>query len=375
MRGNDPLIEVLERNHDLIVKQQVLVLGEINSPQLMKLLVPTASATVVTDNYVTATNLAAVMGQRLGHSCFEVASYKHIKVIYAAASDPRLPEEIGPVERVLVFVAKTKTLNQHLLYTLQHKFHTNNTPAKITLIGANDAGGKSADGLVKGVASVYKHDSARKCTVFEGSFDHYEASGVGLKDCKLPKEVTVDGLTLSQEPGLFSQGELDGGTALLLKAVKDDLTNPEGPILDLGCGSGVIGLTLAKMGCDHVVCTDISATALYATQRNAKHNQLEVTTLACDMLPSAEQLTELHLPQSKFKYIVTNPPFHQGIARSLKETQAMIAAAPQSLCADGALYLVGNTCLNYGANLREAFAQVKELIATPKFTVFKATLA
>ena len=206
MRGNDPLIEVLERNHDLIVKQQVLVLGEINSPQLMKLLVPTASATVVTDNYVTATNLAAVMGQRLGHSCFEVASYKHIKVIYAAASDPRLPEEIGPVERVLIFVAKTKTLNQHLLYTLQHKFHANNTPAKITLIGANDAGGKSADGLVKGVASVYKHDSARKCTVFEGSFDHYEASGVGLKDCKLPKDVTVDGLTLSQEPGLFSQG-------------------------------------------------------------------------------------------------------------------------------------------------------------------------
>ena len=296
-------------------------------------------------------------------------------MIYAAASDPRLPEEIGPVERVLVFVAKTKTLNQHLLYTLQHKFHANNTPAKITLIGANDAGGKSADGLVKGVASVYKHDSARKCTVFEGSFDHYEASGVGLKDCKLPKDVTVDGLTLSQEPGLFSQGELDGGTALLLKAVKDDLTNPEGPILDLGCGSGVIGLSLAKMGCDHVVCTDISATALYATQRNAERNQLEVTTLACDMLPSTELLTELHLPQSKFKYIVTNPPFHQGIARSLKETQAMIAAAPQSLSADGALYLVGNTCLNYGANLREAFAQVKELIATPKFTVFKATLA
>ena len=367
MRGNDPLIEVLERNHDLIVKQQVLVLGEINSPQLMKLLVPTASATVVTDNYVTATNLAAVMGQRLGHSCFEVASYKHIKVIYAAASDPRLPEEIGPVERVLVFVAKTKTLNQHLLYTLQHKFHANNTPAKITLIGANDAGGKSADGLVKGVASVYKHDSARKCTVFEGSFDHYEANGVGLKDCKLPKEVTVDGLILSQEPGLFSQGELDGGTALLLKAIKDDLKTPEGPVLDLGCGSGVIGLSLAKMGCDHVVCTDISATALYATQRNAKRNQLEVTTLACDMLPSTELLTELHLPQSKFKYIVTNPPFHQGIARS--------AAAPQSLCADGALYLVGNTCLNYGANLREAFAQVQELIATPKFTVFKATLA
>ena len=74
MRGNDPLIEVLERNHELILQQRVLVIGEINSPQLMKLLVGTTSAVVVTDNYVTATALAAVMGQRLGHSCFGSSS-------------------------------------------------------------------------------------------------------------------------------------------------------------------------------------------------------------------------------------------------------------------------------------------------------------
>ena len=371
MRGNDPLIEVLERNHELILQQHVLVIGEINSPQLMKLLVGTTSAVVVTDNYVTATALAAVMGQRLGHSCFEVASYKHLKVIFAAASDPRLSAEIGPIERMLVFVTKTKSLNQHMLFALQGQFHADQHPAKVTLIGSNDSGGKSADRLVKDVATVYKHDSARKCTVFDGSFNHYD-HGVGLRDCKQLQPVTVNGLTLAQEPGLFSQGELDGGTALLLQALAD--LPPEqlrGQVLDLGCGSGVLGLSLAAKGAAHVCCTDISATALYATAHNAQAHNLNVTTLACDMLPSAELLAAAQL-EPKFKLIVTNPPFHQGIARSLQETQAMIAAAPQYLSSDGALYLVGNTCLNYGANLREAFAHVTERIATPKFTVYQA---
>lgn len=376
MKGNDPLIEVLTRNHDLIVGARVLILGEINSPQLMQLLAPTQSAVVLCDHYGAACAMAAVMGKRLGTSSFETACYKHIKVIFAAASDERILEEIGPLDRVVVFVSKTKSLNQHTLFALQRKFQHEGTPAQITLIGSNDGGGKSADKLVSAVADVYKHDSARKCTVFNGTFRHYdENQGVGLTDCKRLSAVTVGALTLEQEPGLFSQGELDGGSALLLKALSADLAGPEsisGPILDLGCGSGVLGLTLAAQGYGPILCTDISATALYATEHNAQRHGLSIHTLACDMLPAPELLTQLAQP--KFQLIVTNPPFHQGIARSLKETQAMIAAAPHSLTTDGALYLVGNTCLNYGADLKAAFAQVKELIATPKFTVYKATL-
>lgn len=376
MKGNDPLIEVLTRNQDLIAGQNVLVLGEIHSPQLMNLLVGTKSAVVLTDNYITACAFSAVMNQRLGHSCLEQASYKHIKVIFGAASDQRILAQIGAIDRVLVFVSKTKSLNQHTLWALQQKFHYDGVPARIALIGSNDGGGKSADSLVKGVATVHKHDTARKCTVFEGSFDHYE-KGVGLNDCKKLRDVAVNGLTLAQEPGLFSQGELDGGTALLLEAIRDDLHPTDAqlnaPVLDLGCGSGVIGLTLAAGGFTQVLCTDISATALYATERNAAQNQLKVTTCACDMLPSPQLMAELKQPQSKFEFIVTNPPFHQGLNRSLLKTQAMIAQSPERLSATGALYLVGNTCLNYGADLALAFNNVYELIATPKFTVYKAT--
>ena len=53
----------------------------------------------------------------------------------------------------------------------------------------------------------------------------------------------------------------------------------------------------------------------------------------------------------------------------------MIAHAPEYLSANGALYLVGNTCLHYEQALEQAFKRVEVLYSTTKFTVFKAQMA
>jgi len=72
--------------------------------------------------------------------------------------------------------------------------------------------------------------------------------------------------------GLFSPKEIDGGTKLLVNSLKLD---PKDDNLDLGCGYGAVGLTMALLspkGKTHLVDKDFVAVE-YA-QRNAEINAL-----------------------------------------------------------------------------------------------------
>ena len=395
MKADDPLVEVFERNRDHWEHKKVLIAGHITSMQLLPQLIGTTQAYVLSENYETAQGLSAMMGVKLGHHDFEYAQKKHVTVIFGAADDSRVHELIDEVEVLVLFLSKTKSLSQNLLYCLQDKLAAN---GKILLIGSNAIGGKSGDGLIKYAADVYKIDTARKCTVFLGSLN----DGQKLKSAPALKDVLFGGLTLKQAQGIFSQGELDQGTKLLLNAMHHDLsgqspcadakdlpdlsdsklTELDAPvvplshaILDVGCGSGIIGLSLAARGFKQVVCSDISATALNCTVANAQLNGLTIDTLATNMLPTQAELeaNNINIPSGKFNIIATNPPFHQGVNRTTSQTLDMIAKAKNSLTSDGVLYLVGNACLHYEEPLAEAFTKVQVLAKTTKFVVYKAS--
>src|SRR5882762_9382555 len=70
--------------------------------------------------------------------------------------------------------------------------------------------------------------------------------------------------------GLFSPEKIDEGTSLLLKHVD---VEQDSKILDLGCGYGAIGITLAKLaprGNIHMVDKDFVAVGY--SRKNAKAN-------------------------------------------------------------------------------------------------------
>ena len=50
-------------------------------------------------------------------------------------------------------------------------------------------------------------------------------------------------LTFRTDAGVFSRGEVDAGTKLLLEALPEEM---DGEILDLGCGWGIIGISIAR---------------------------------------------------------------------------------------------------------------------------------
>ncbi len=62
-------------------------------------------------------------------------------------------------------------------------------------------------------------------------------------------------------------------------------------VLDMGTGSGIIGILLAKGGAEHVLCVDISPDALSVARRNARALSVEdrIDFVASDLFSSVRQ--------------------------------------------------------------------------------------
>jgi release factor glutamine methyltransferase len=78
----------------------------------------------------------------------------------------------------------------------------------------------------------------------------------------------------------------------------------DGPLLDLCCGSGVIGIVLALELQKKVVAADLSRQALVVAQQNARRHGVEglVDFVQADLLSSM-------LPGNRFSLVVANPPY------------------------------------------------------------------
>jgi ribosomal protein L11 methyltransferase len=81
-----------------------------------------------------------------------------------------------------------------------------------------------------------------------------------------PGEIVID-----LDPGMaFGTGQ-HPTTRLCLAAI-EELLQPGMDVLDLGCGSGILSLAAAKLGCRSVLALDTEAVAVDATRANALAN-------------------------------------------------------------------------------------------------------
>ncbi len=169
--------------------------------------------------------------------------------------------------------------------------------------------------------------------------------------------------TFTSDIGVFSKNEVDFGSRFLI----EQFTAPDvaGDILDLGCGYGPIGITIADRYKErHIFMIDINERAVELAKRNAAQNAVEnITCIPSDKLSAVKNRT--------FAAVVTNPPIRAG----KQVVHEMFIQAERVIEHGGALWVVIQK--KQGApsakkKLEEIFQQVHTVAKRKGYYLFQA---
>lgn len=157
---------------------------------------------------------------------------------------------------------------------------------------------------------------------------HYYTNNTDLESNPSTIEYRINNLTLNftTDNGVFSKQRVDYGTRVLLKNYINQDNHLK--VLDVGCGYGVIGVTLKslypKMDLDMI---DVNERALSLTKLNAQNNNVSVNSFLSN---SFEAVT------NNYDLILTNPPIRAG----KKVVMDIITNSFSHLNVDGELWVV-----------------------------------
>ena len=173
-------------------------------------------------------------------------------------------------------------------------------------------------------------------------------------------------LTLFSRPGVFSWDHLDEATSILADAMT---VNPGERVLDLGCGTGPLGIVASRLSLGApVTLLDADAEAVRSAERSVKAAGIEnARVLTSDIADAVLDET--------FDVVVTNPPFHIGKSTDLDVPLQFIEDAWAVLADRGRLYLVANRTLPYERAIFQRFGNIETVHDGRRFKVLSAVRA
>lgn len=201
---------------------------------------------------------------------------------------------------------------------------------RLWLAGANDEGIRSARSRLEEVfADVEDVDARKHCRVYLASGPRPDLRGAPEPWLEAFEE---GGLRWQAWPGTFAHGRIDDGSALLISTLPQ-IAGWEGDplrrVLDLGCGVGILGLAIRRLRRDAALdLVDHDALALDAALRN---------------LPGASGWVSDGLaryPGSDLPLVVSNPPFHTGVATALDLPARLMGETASRLARGGSVVAV-----------------------------------
>ncbi|EEG5252955.1 TPA: 23S rRNA (guanine(1835)-N(2))-methyltransferase RlmG [Salmonella enterica subsp. enterica serovar Typhi] len=174
------------------------------------------------------------------------------------------------------------------------------------------------------------------------------------------------GWTIHNYANVFSRTGLDIGARFFMQHLPENL---DGEIVDLGCGNGVIGLSLlAKNPQANVVFVDESPMAVDSSRLNVETNLPEAFERCEFMINNALSGVE----PFRFNAVFCNPPFHQKHALTDNIAWEMFHHARRCLKINGELYIVANRHLDYFHKLKKIFGNCATIATNNKFVILKA---
>lgn len=330
--------QIAQRQIDFFADKHVLVAGEAEDLFPVELAKHCQSVEVFTTNY--------------GYYR-QLADHENIRCHFGAELTAQ-----SQADMVLLYWPKAKAEAQYLLAMLMSKLGTN---TEICVVGENRSGVKSIEKMFKPYGKIKKYDSARRCSFYWGLCEEI-ADEFDLKAWFKTYTLNVNQhqVTIKSLPGVFSHGEFDVGSQLLV----DNLPKLKGKVLDFGCGAGVLGtiMLMNNPDIDLEMC-DISALAVASSQATLAANQLQGKVYASDVYSDT---------QDNYQFIISNPPFHAGLDTSYSATETLLEQAPSKLSKNGELMIVANSFLRYPPIIEQAFGQCHVTAKTNKFAIYHA---
>lgn len=242
--------------------------------------------------------------------------------------------------------------------------------ARLVLIGEKKEGIGGAVKQFREVASdAAKVDSARHCQVWVGS--HCQPLSVfNVREWIRWSRIECAGVEMAVAgmPGVFSEGELDAGTRLLLETLAEAPLKAE-QVLDFACGAGVIGTWLQGFANLHgkspmtVDGVDVQAQAVLCAEATYAKAGLRGQIHAADGLSTLE---------GRWQAVVTNPPFHSGVKTDTSMTEQFLRDVASHLVPGGELRLVANSFLPYEGDIQRHIGPVERSAQDRRFTVYRA---
>ena len=89
----------------------------------------------------------------------------------------------------------------------------------------------------------------------------------------MPEDTTEDTLVVELDPGTAFGTGMHETTQLVIRQLKKYVT-PDTEMLDVGTGSGILGIVALKLGAKHVLGTDLDPCAVEAVRENMETNHI-----------------------------------------------------------------------------------------------------
>lgn len=330
-----PASEVIQRHLEHFTDRHVILAGDIQDE--LALTLDAASVRVLTNQYHRWKSLQPSMGDNVQFSATASAEF------------------IQACDTLIYFWPKNK---QEACFQLDFLCTHLAEGSQIFVVGENRSGVKSAESIMEGISTLQKIDSARRCGLYHGELEHPTSFDIS----RWWKGYQIDNIKVHALPGVFSHNELDIGSDLLLSTLTEPMS---GNLLDLACGNGVLAAVIGSQNPDMTLTlSDVSASAIDSSIATLEANTLKGKVITSDVYSDIDD---------KFDWIVSNPPFHDGLNTSYSAVENMILQAPKYLKKGGRLRIVANAFLPYPDLLDKAFGGHELLAKTGKFKVYQST--
>jgi 16S rRNA (guanine1207-N2)-methyltransferase len=343
-----PSSQVLLRNRQLLRGSQPLVVNFPSDgflPELQEIL-PAATITGFTYDY------SAYLPVRRFLTDAGMESLLVFGPVYAPADAH---------DAAIIFLPKGKLLTQMVLALIAPALEPQ---APVFLVGQSNAGIRSSRALLEEqIGPAIQRDAARHSVLYQAAL-RATPKPFDLEPWTKRYQFTANGhtLTVVTLPGVFSHGELDPGTTLLLQTLD---ASPAGCVLDFGCGAGVLGAAIKRSWSTVAIeLVDSDALALEAARRTLLENGLAV-----DALRPSDVFSDV---SGKYGSIISNPPFHAGVATDYGATTILLQQARNHLEPGGSLRIVANHFLKYQPQLETYVGPCRVIAEDTRYRVYEA---